>query len=146
MENQAYKLFMLLKDITGCCQDREIQQAKRFGLTVPEARCMVSIKEKPSRTIDYLMAELSLTRSKIIRIIDGLVKKGVVEKYQKDEEPDSWKIMLTNKGNETASKFIAFTLSLHEEVIHSIPKDIKDQLIPMLHTIKEAMTTVQKQF
>ena len=82
MDELALKLFALLKEISLCCQDREVIQAKTFGLTPAEARCLIVLKLNDIRTTADLAEKLFVAKSRITRILDGMVKKGLVTRSE----------------------------------------------------------------
>ena len=58
MNSDAYRLFKTLKEITECCQEREVTQAKINGCTVAEARCLLTIKLDQCRTTSEIAEKM----------------------------------------------------------------------------------------
>ena len=144
MENSAHRLYSLLKEVVECCQEREAFQAKQLGLTVAESKCLVAIKLDHCRTTTDLAEKLFVAKSRVTRIIHGLVKKGLVSRGEDVADRRIRLVRLTNKGIEITDNHISFMLFLHGEVINTLPKSYRKETIAALGALKEAMSSVRE--
>ena len=143
MEDVAHRLYTLLKEVVECCQEREAFQARQLGLTIAESKCLVAIKLDHCRTTTDLAEKLFVAKSRVTRIIDGLVKKELVNRGEDAADRRIRLVRLTRKGIDIANKHISFMLYLHGEVINSLPESYRQETITALGALKEAMNSVR---
>ena len=143
VDEQANQLFILLREITQCCQEREAMQAKLHGLTTVEARTLVTMKLHHCRTTADLAEELFVAKSRVTRIMDRMVKRGFVTRSEDAEDRRRCLVHLTPKGIETTERLLSFILSLHREVLKAIPESSRAETLAMLGVLKEAMNSVR---
>ena len=143
MENQAHRLYALLKEIVECCQEREAIQAKHYGLTIAESRCLTAVKLDHCRTTTDLAEKLFVAKSRITRIVDGLVEKGLVNRGEDASDRRIRLVHLTAKGSEVTDKLIVFMYFLHNQVLEALPASYRHETIAALGALKEAMNSVR---
>ena len=143
MNNRAYRLYRLLKEITYCCREREAVMAKRLGLKEAETRALMAIKMDHCKTSADLADTLNVARSRITRILDGLVKAGLVKRSEDKSDRRIAIIDLTNKGEEATERLTGFTLQLHEAVLNTLPEGMRGKTLAVLGSVREAMDSVK---
>ncbi|TKJ39128.1 hypothetical protein CEE37_11965 [candidate division LCP-89 bacterium B3_LCP] len=143
MNDRAFQFYELLKDITSCCQEREILQAAKYNLTISEARCLISLELNACKTTADLADNMLVAKSRVTRVVDGLVKKGLVGRCEDKDDRRICQVSLTNEGNRIAVDLFGFILSLHEEVLGKLPDDLRDDTITNLSLLRDAMHHVK---
>jgi DNA-binding MarR family transcriptional regulator len=143
MDSKPYQLFTILKEITECCQEREVTQAKMNGCTVAEARCLLTIKLDQCRTTADIAEKMCVAKSRVTRIVDGLVKKKLLSRWQDPKDRRICVVKFTEKGVETTEKLMFMTLQLHGEVLENLPEGYRDNVLDFLGTLRETMRSVK---
>ena len=95
---QAKRLQDLIGEITQCCQEKTLYQANKFGLTQAEMKCLLLFKEERYLTVKGLAQKLEVAKSRITRIIDGLVNKKLAQRIDDPEDARVILISLTPEG------------------------------------------------
>jgi len=101
---------------------------KEFSLTLNEALCVCQI-DKGNTDPSSLSKELSLSPSRTSRVIDSIVKQGLIERIQDEKDRRNIRIELTPQGNEMSQK------------LHTISLDIPEYLIKTVTEIEEIIST-----
>lgn len=143
MDSKAYRLYMTLKEITECCQEREVTQAKMNGCTVAEARCLLTVKLDRCRTTADIAEKMCVAKSRVTRIVDGLVKKKLLSRWQDPKDRRICVVQFTEKGMETTEKLMSMTLQLHGEVLEKLPEGYRENVLDFLGTLRETMRSVK---
>ena len=145
MNPDSYKLYSLLKSVSECCHDREILQAKLFGISVPELRCVIAIKLEGCRTTSELAEKLCLAKSRITRIIDGLVEKRYILRREDADDRRVLNVNLTPAGSALANDLADSLLNLHEKVLVYMEAREREEVIQRLSVLTTAMRQVREE-
>lgn len=89
---------------------------KETSLTLNEALCICQ-SEKGLCDPSSLAKELSLSPSRMTRILDSLYKDGYINRTQNDDDRRAITITLTHKGKEMNKKLHSLSLELPQYVI-----------------------------
>lgn len=143
MDSKAYRLYVILKEINECCQDREVMQANMNGCTIAEARCLLTIKLDKCRTTSEIAEKMCVAKSRVTRIVDGLVKKKLLSRWQDPKDRRVCVVKFTVTGVETTEKLINMTLQLHNEVLEKLPEGYRENVLDFLGTLRETMRSVK---
>ncbi len=143
MNREPFKLYMLLKNLSSCCQDSENLQAKAFGVSVPELRCLIAIKLEECETTTELADKMCLAKSRITRIIDGLVSKGYIIRREDPDDRRVLKVRLTHSGRALTEKISKSLLVLHNMVLQNFDYDERKNMLERLSALTAAMKTVR---
>lgn len=76
----------------------ELIRAEKLGLNVSEARCLLAFDQQRYVTVKSLSRSLNLVKSRVVRIIDGLAAKNLVERYPDPQDGRICLIGLTASG------------------------------------------------
>ncbi len=132
-----------LADITSKlfnnCQAKEMRYATKHGVSIVEFRCLKILHESEELTVNQLAAKMSLTSSRITRIIDNLVSKELVHRVSSLNDRRIYNLSLTLKGNELAIKMIHDYTKIHENILNAIPSDYQKSMIHALINLNEAV-------
>ena len=118
-------------------------QARLLELTTVEARTLVAMKLRQCRTTADLAEELFVAKSRVTRIMDKMVKRGFVTRSEDVEDRRRCLVHLTLKGIETSERLHSFIMSLHDEVLRSLPENSQDETLTTLAILKDAMNSVR---
>jgi DNA-binding MarR family transcriptional regulator len=143
MEFQAERLMIVLREIAECCREGEEIQARAHDLTPSEARALVAIKFQRCATTADLADALFVGKSRVTRILDGLVRKGLMERSEHSDDRRLCTIRLTADGRKVTTKLLTFVRRLHEDVLSLLPPDSQTETLESLSRLKEAMHSVR---
>lgn len=144
MNNQSFLLYSLLKEISECCQERETILAQELGCSPAEIRCLITMKLTNCSNTAELSEQMGVAKSRITRILDGLVAKKLVKRKEDKHDRRLCLISFTAKGRGVAAELISTILDLHDEVFKDLPKDIRDQIIHVLTALRNTMNAIKK--
>ncbi len=88
---------------------------KETSLTLNQALCLCQ-NEKGHTDPSSLARELSISPSRMTRILDSLYKEGYINRTQKDADRRTIHIAMTEKGEEVVKKLHSLSLELPDYV------------------------------
>ena len=121
------------------CNEKEARHAAKYGVSLVESRCMRKLHSKKKLTVNQLAQEMSLTSSRVTRIIDGLVAKQMVVRESGENDRRVFNLSLTQKGDELANDLIQDHIKIHEEIIKNIPEESHHLMIEILQQLNKAV-------
>jgi len=139
----AEELYRLLREITICCQEREELQARAYGLTSAEARAMNVLLLSDIENTAELADKMLIAKSRVTRILDGLVKKGLVLRSESEVDRRLCLVFLTDEGRKIAQSLVTAILKVHKEVLSGLPKTERDHILKTVSSLYSAMLTVK---
>ena len=86
---------------------------------------------------------MGVAKSRITRIVDGLVAKKLVTRREDKIDRRITVINLTPKGDKIAREHANFMFLLHGEVLKSLPDNLHDDTLKLLNALGEAMNAVK---
>ena len=132
-----------LADITALlftnCQSKELQHAENYRLSIMQFRCLRILHSFKTLTVNQLANEMHLTSGRITRIVDGLVKKELVQRNTDEHDRRYFHLALTPEGRKLTSKMIDDYHNIHKEIIANVPEDSREMLIEMLSILNTAV-------
>ena len=122
---------------------REAYQANSYDLTVSESRCLTAMLFENCKSSGDLAEKMCAAKSRITRIIDGLVRKGLVSRMENKNDRRVILLKLTKKGRKIAEEQAEFMLQLHKEVLENLPQVQTDSVISMLESLSKSMNKIK---
>jgi len=135
----AIQLSNIISQLFTNCQDKETRYVAKFGISLVEFRCIRILYENQSLTVNQLAHQMSLTSSRITRIIDGLVQKRLVLRESGQTDRRIYNLSLTKSGNKLAQEMIQDYAKMHEDILKSIPEENHPTMIKMLNLLNVAV-------
>ncbi|MBW2529525.1 MAG: MarR family transcriptional regulator [Deltaproteobacteria bacterium] len=108
------------------------------SVTVPQCLALQQLLDGPSAMTE-LAAQAGSSLSTTTRLIDGLERKGWVERRRGDDDRRRVDAALTKAGEREAKKLRAQTMALIEEVLARIPRAKHRQVADALGLLRRAM-------
>ncbi len=142
---QAKKLQDLIGEITQCCQEKTLYQAQKFGLTQAEMKCLLLFKEKRYLTVKGLAQKLEVAKSRITRIIDGMVNKRMAQRIVDPEDARVILISLTPEGQKQVEALDVFLNDLHHQLLQELKEDDRKNILASLETLRSSMEVIKQQ-
>ncbi len=89
-----------------------------------------------------LAEQLCVSHSRITRIVDNLVKKGLVKRYPSMEDRRKWFTEITETGRMTAQRAEDENNDLQRQIIESIPDEDFDTIVDSLEKYIKAFRSI----
>lgn len=142
---QAQKLQDLIGEISQCCQEKTLYQAHKFGLTQAEMKCLLLLKEARYQTVKELAQKLEVAKSRITKIIDGLVNKRLAQRIDDPEDARVILISLTPEGQKQVEALDVFLKDLHHQLLRELKEGDRKDILASLETLRASMEVIKQQ-
>jgi DNA-binding MarR family transcriptional regulator len=119
-------------------------QCERFKLPDAELRCLILFGEERYHTPKGLSHKMNIVKSRISKIISGLVKKQLIQKTADPEDSRVTLLSLTTKGQKKLDEINAFLSEIHNEVLTQMEPEQRKTMITNLELLKASMESVKE--
>ena len=123
------------------CQEKESRFISSYSVSVVEFRCIRILDEYNQLTVNQLAEKMSLTASRITRIIDGLVAKDIVIRKSSTTDRRVYDLSLTEKGKRLVKKLNEDYKNIHREILSTIPDEYYETMIEGITQLNKAVET-----
>jgi DNA-binding MarR family transcriptional regulator len=134
----AEQMADLTYELLENCQLKIERTARKLNLTVAEFKLIRSIRDEEKLSAGELARRMGLSSSRITRIIDGLVKKGIAQKESGGADRRVVEIQLTTGGKETRRELKEMYVTVHRDIIDRLPSDAGQSVILAMEKLREA--------
>ena len=139
MNVMAAEMASLLQEIVLCCHSKDSSHALNFNVSTSECRTLRVFRKEDTLTMKALSNRMSLAMSRMTRIIDGLVKKDLVERASDENDRRVCLVRLTDVGNQLVNDMEKSYLSMNLEVLDSVSPEVRPEVLKALHKLVDAM-------
>lgn len=122
-------LMEVLQKLSSSHSRLELTRAEKLGLNVSEARCLLAFDQQRYETVKSLARSLNLVKSRVVRIIDGLADKNLVERYPDPQDGRVCLIGLTAGGRKKWRELSECCQECFEKLWFNFDHPQKKQLI-----------------
>ena len=141
--NQISQFQKLITKLFQCCQDRMKYQCERFDLPDAELRCLTLFGEERYHTPKGLALKMNIVKSRISKIISGLVNKSLIQKVADPEDSRVTLLSLTPRGQKKLDEINTFLSEMHLEVLQQMAPEQRKMMITNLEILKASMESVK---
>ncbi len=141
----SVSLQQLIRGLSSCCIDQDTQLAEMTSLSRMEARLLNMIGTNNGMLPSNAASELDLVRSRITRLVDGLVAKGLVSCNATQTDGRCRFLQLTARGKRTLEKVQRNESEFHHALMKAIPTDLRGKIVTDLSLLLNALHTVKAQ-
>lgn len=142
---QTERLQNVIGEIIGCCEDRHLYEAQKFGVPFAEVKVLLLFQGERYLTVKGIAKRLDLAKSRVTKIIDGLIDKGLVERISDPKDARVKLMSLTLQGQKKSAMIDDFHKEIHSKILLQLQPDERKQLILQLDVLRSAMESVKKQ-
>jgi DNA-binding MarR family transcriptional regulator len=135
----SVELAEITSQLFANCNEKESRHATKYGVSIVESRCIRKLREKKQLTVNQMAQEMSLTSSRVTRIIDGLVAKKMVVRESGENDRRVYNLLLTPKGEKLANDLIQDHIKIHEQIIDNVPEKYHHLMIEILQQLNKAV-------
>jgi len=119
-------------------------QSERFNLPDAELRCLVLFGEERYLTSKGIAYKMNLVKSRVSRIIDGLIRKELIQRIKDPGDSRVSLLSLTAKGQEKLGEINSFMEDIHGRVLQQIAPDQRKTVLTNLEILKASMEAVKE--
>jgi DNA-binding MarR family transcriptional regulator len=134
----AESLADLTHNLLTICQTKEEWVAAQRGLFQAEFKCLRIFGSDKSLTCKEIANRMNLSRSRITRIIDGLEKKGYMNREINLTDRRNMRITLSRKGKILTKRLDKEFIDIHFEILQDIDVSKHKSLITTMENLLTA--------
>lgn len=119
-------------------------QSERFGLPDAEIRCLCLFGEERYLTAKGIAYKLNVVKSRVTKIVEGLIRKKIIQKVPDPEDSRVVLLSLTGLGQAKLKEINSFMLDLHSQVLSQVHPDQRTGLLNNLEMLRISMESVNE--
>jgi DNA-binding MarR family transcriptional regulator len=119
-------------------------QCERFQLPDAELRCSALFGEERYLTAKGIAHKMNVVKSRVSKIIDGLIKKGLIQRIKDPEDSRVGLLSLTPQGQKKISDINDFLKDVHFQVLAQMAPDQRKTMLTNLDILKASMEAVKE--
>ena len=135
----AERLANLTFSLLAGCQEKEAWLAEQHGLFQAEFKCLRLFGTKESLNNTQISVRMNLSPSRLTRIIDGLVKKGYMQREIDQNDRRNMRVTLSRRGKILTNKLNKAFIDVHGEILKDINVSQHESLITAMEHLHLAI-------
>lgn len=136
---RAETLADLMLKLMWTCQRRQELIAERSELSLSEFKCLRSFRYDTELSVKEIASRMSLTSSRLTRIIDGLVRKRYVTRHIDPVDRRIINVRLTKQGELVGKKVSVECINVYERAFDFLPEESHLGIIECVKNLASAM-------
>jgi DNA-binding MarR family transcriptional regulator len=146
LKYQTLRLQELITEMLECCEERKLYETNRFSLPHAELKCLMLFDGERYLTVKGIAKKLEVAKSRVTKIVDGLIEKGLVERIDDPKDARIKLISLTPEGRSRSDEIASFQREIHRKILLQMDKDERKNILSCLELLRSAMEAVKEQF
>jgi len=142
-EHQTERFQELIFRLYQCCQDRMLRQSKQFDLPDAELRCLRLFDQERHLTPKRIATQMGAVKSRITKIIDGLVAKTLIQRAKDPEDSRVSRLSLTPQGQKKLDQVNRSLASANEQLLSRMTSEQRTTLMTHLEMLRASMEAVK---
>ncbi len=134
----------LIDSLFQCCQERMQYQSERFELPEAELRCLLQFQNERYLTAKALAGRMNVAKSRVTKIVDGLLRRELVERTDDPLDSRVKLLKLTPAGEKLVVEISSFRHQLHSKVLDYFSPEQRAVLLNDLFRLKRSMEAVRE--
>ena len=134
----------MINELVKCCEDRQTYETHRFGLPCSEARCLLLFKDERYLTVKCLARRMGLAKSRVTKLISGLLDKKLVERISDPQDTRYKLICLTRAGQDRLLEIESFQQQIFTDLLSRLSPEDRDHALFHLEKIRDSMEAVKR--
>ena len=143
-EYQLKQFQELILRLFQCCQERTQYQCERFGLPDAEFRCLMLFGEERYLTAKGIAYKMNVVKSRVSKIVDGLIKKKLIQRIKDPEDSRISLLSLTAEGQAKLNNIDTFLQDIHHQILLQMAPDQRKTVLTNLDILKASMEAVKE--
>lgn len=146
LDYQTGRLQDLIGQIIDCCEDRKLYESHKFGVPFAELRCLLLFNGERYLTVKGISQRMDVAKSRVTKIIDSLIEKGLVERFEDPRDSRIKLINLTAQGQTLSDQARAFHQEIHKSLLLHLAEEERKSILTELEKLRSAMEAVKERF
>ncbi len=142
---QTHRLQGLINETLKCCEDRRFYESQKLGLPYSELKCLMLFQGERYLTVKGIAQGLDVAKSRVTKIIDNLISKGLVERMEDPKDARVRLISLTPEGRRKSAQIEAFHTEIHRKILLQLSPEERKRVLSHLELLRSAMEAVKAQ-
>ena len=131
-----------LERLHQCCADQHVYMSGKFSIPQAELRCLMVFGEERYLTSKGICARLSITKSRVSKIMDGLERKKLVVKVDDPADSRVTLLALTPGGQNYRRSILSAQDGILDAVLDHIDSARREEMLEALEVLKSAMVRI----
>ena len=141
---QLDKFQDLIARLFQCCQERMQYQCERFELPDAEFRCLELFANERYLTAKSIAHKMNVVKSRVSKIIDGLIRKNLIQRVRDPEDSRVQLLSLTSDGQKKLNEINTFMNEVYGQVLSQMAPDQRQAMLTNLDILKASMEAVKE--
>jgi DNA-binding MarR family transcriptional regulator len=141
---QVVQFQELIAKLFQCCQERMQYQSDRFELPDAELRCLQLFAHERYLTPKGIAHKMNVVKSRVTRIIDGMVRRELIQRIKDPEDSRITLLSLTPKGQDKLDEIDGFLESIHKQVLSQMAPEQRKTVLSNLEVLKSSLEAVKE--
>lgn len=129
----------LMEELVDCCQMRTAYLARQFATSQAEMRALLLFSGERYLTAKSIAAALDVSKSRVTKIIESLIKKGLVQRVPDPADARVKLISLTQEGETRMESIAQVNSELHLNVLTDLEPEERKQVLRSLELLRAGM-------
>lgn len=142
---QTLRLQDLINEIVQCCEDKRLYESQRFGVPYAELKCLMLFEGERYLTVKGIAQKLDVAKSRVTKLIDGLIQKGLVERIDDPRDGRIKLISLTPAGQRKSDQIADFRREIHSKILLQLSAEERANTLSSLESLRSAMEAVKEE-
>jgi DNA-binding MarR family transcriptional regulator len=134
----------LVTKLFQCCQERVQYQIERFDLHDAELRCLILFDEERYLTPKIIAYKMNVVKSRVTKLINGLVKKKMVQRIPDPEDSRITLLSLTSEGQQKLNEIKGFHDFINLQILLQLEPEQRKNVLTNLDLLKTSMEAVKE--
>jgi len=119
-------------------------QSEKFDLPDAEIRCLQLFGEERYLTAKGIALKMNVVKSRVSKIIDGLIKKKLIQRIKDPEDSRISLLSLSPKGQKKLKDINTFLEDVHHQVLLQMAPDQRKAVLTNLDLLKASMESIKE--
>jgi DNA-binding MarR family transcriptional regulator len=139
-KNQTVPLLIgLVRTMRDCCHRQEGEMCRKLGLTTSQFACLLAMPERAGEFNVHEVAEaMGLSASRASRIVDSLVRSGLLDRRALKSDRRTQLVVLTSAGQEKWQEVHKLLAECEKKLLAHLPPQRKRELTETLKALINA--------
>lgn len=134
----------LISKLFQCCRERMQYQSDRFNLPDAELRCLMLFDGERYLTSKIIAHKMNVVKSRVTKIIEGLVRRKLVQRVKDPEDSRVTLISMTRLGQKKLMEIKAFNDLVHHDALMRMEPEQRKIMLTNLEILKASMESVKE--
>ena len=117
---------------------------EELGVTASQGYILLALPETGSVTMNDLSVRMKLANSTMTRMVDQLIRKGMLTREPDPEDRRIVRVRLTEQGQDVKIRLKKTMQGLFTQILEDIPDGNREQILRSLGTLKQSIVDTLK--